>query len=109
MKSVVKSSDEKNRKRKADQDKDKDERISERVKNQNPVEAWKLRADEDYTTVFRHKVKGGPKLSMGCHGCHKYHNKGWCYSDCDNAASHCILVGDDFDKFDARIKALRGE
>ena len=109
VKLVTRSSDEKNRKRKADQDTEKERRTSERVTNQNPVEGWKLREGEDYSTVFRHKVKGGPRLSMGCHGCHKYHNKGWCYSDCDNAASHCVLVGDDYTKFDARVRALRGE
>ena len=109
VKSVARASDEKNRKRKADQDKEKDKRTSERVINQNQVEAWKLRDGEDYTTVFRHKVRGGPRLSMGCYGCHKFHNKGWCYTDCDNAKSHCVLEGEDYEKFDARIKALRGE
>ncbi len=109
VKSIVSTNENKSRKRKAEQDKEKDAKSSERVINQNPVAEWKLREGEDYTTVFRHKVKGGPKLSMGCHGCHKFHNKGWCYTDCDNAASHCVLVGEDFEKFDARIKALRGE
>ena len=108
VKSVV-ASDEKSRKRKAEDDKPKERRTSEKVVNHNQVQEWKLHEGEDYATVFRHKVKGGPRLSMGCHGCHKFHNKGFCYTDCDNAASHCVLVGDDHDKFDARVKALRGE
>ena len=108
VKSIV-ASDEKSRKRKAEDDKAKEKKSSEKVVNHNQVQEWKLREGEDYTTVFRHKVKGSPRLSMGCHGCHKFHNKGFCYMDCDNAASHCVLVGDDYDKFDARVKALCGE
>ena len=100
--------DDSGKKRKATDDKAKEKKTSERVTNQNPVSDWIVGEDEDYATVFKHKVKGGPKLSMGCYGCHKYHNKGWCYSDCENAASHCTLTGDNFDKFDARVKALRG-
>ena len=108
LKSMV-SSDKKRRKRKAEQEKEKNKKTSERVTNQNQVQEWKLREGEDYFTVFRHKVRGGPKLSMGCYSCHKIHNKGFCYTDCDNAASHCVLVGDDYTKFNARVKALRGE
>ena len=108
VKSIV-MPDDRGKKRKADAEKEKESQTSTRVVNQNQVEEWKLREGEDYSAVFRHKVKSGPKLSMGCHGCHKFHNKGWCYSDCDNAASHCVLIGDDAAKFDARIKALRGE
>jgi hypothetical protein len=73
------------------------------------VKNWKLKEGESYETVFKDKVLGGPKLSMGCFGCHKFHNKGMCYSDCNNAASHCVLSGADFTKFGARVKALRGE
>ena len=105
VKSIV-DNDEKRKKRKAEDDKVKDKKTSERVTNHNQVQDWKMREGEDYMTVFRHKVKGGPTLSMGCHGCHKFHNKGFCYTDCDNAASHCVLVGDDHETFDARIKAL---
>ena len=81
----------------------------ERVNNSKMVEAWKLRANENYIDVFGHKVSSGPKLSMGCFGCHKFHNKGFCYSDCANMKSHCPLKGDDFTKFDNRVKSLRGE
>ena len=73
------------------------------------VEAWKLRTGENYDIVFRDKVKNGPILSMGSRGCHKYHNKGWCYSDCGNAKSHTKLKGEDFRKFDAYCKKCRGE
>ena len=81
----------------------------ERVNNSRMVEAWKLRPGENYTEVFGHKVTSGPILSMGCHGCHKYHNRGWCYTDCHNKKSHCTLTGDDFQAFDNRVKAIRGE
>jgi len=81
----------------------------DRVKNHNMVEAWKLRPGENYTDVFQDKVSSGPLLSMGCYGCHKFHNKGFCYSDCRNAKSHCTLKGDDFNQFDKRIKVLRDE
>ena len=101
--------DDGSKKRKSDEEKEKGTKTSVRVVNQNQVNAWKLKDGEEYTTVFRHKVRGGPKLSMGCYGCHKFHNKGWCFTDCDNVASHIELVGDDFKKFDDRVKALRGE
>jgi hypothetical protein len=81
----------------------------ERINNSKMVEAWKLRPNENYIDIFGHKVSAGPKLSMGCFGCHKFHNKGFCYSDCANVNSHCQLKGDDFAKFDKRVKVLRGE
>ena len=97
------------KKRKADHGNENSDINHRVVMNENPVEAWKLRDGEDYDVVFKHKVRGGPRLSMGCLGCHRFHNKGWCFSDCDNAASHCVLTGEDFRKFNGRIKALRGE
>ena len=93
------------KKRKAEQELTKEKRMP----NENPVTNWKLKDGESYETVFKDKVLGGPKLSMGCFGCHKFHNKLMCYSDCNNAASHCVLKGADFTKFDSRVKALRGE
>jgi hypothetical protein len=81
---------------------------STRVVNNHMVEEWKLRENKDYS-VFRHKVMEGPMLSTGCWGCHKFHNQGFCFSDCANAASHCQLKGNDFKLFNNRIKALRGE
>ena len=82
---------------------------AERVNNSKTVEAWKLRPNENYIDIFGHKVSSGPKLSMGCFGCHKFHNKGFCYSDCANVKSHCPLKGTDFTKFNNRVKVLRGE
>ena len=80
-----------------------------RVVNNNMLEEWKLRAGESYETVFKDKVKKGPILSMGCRGCHKFHNKGWCYPDCNNIASHTILTGEDASKFGGYCKQCRGE
>ena len=87
----------------------KADEMSIRVRNNNPVSKWKIRDNEDYAEVFKGKVLGGPILSMGVPGCHKFHNKGFCFPDCTQKASHCVLAGDDFKKFDARVKALRGE
>ena len=54
-------------------------------------------------------MKQGRILSMGCKGCHKFYNKVFCYSDCNNKDSHCKLIGNDKEKFDERIKQMRGE
>ena len=91
-------------------DKNKKPKFQERSRetNHNMQKNWKLRSNENYETVFRDKVKQCPILSMGCKGCHKFHNKGFCYSDCNNKDSHCKLIGDDKEKFDKRIKQLRG-
>ena len=81
----------------------------ERVTNNNMVDSCKLRPGEDYSTVFRHKVEDRPTLSTGCHVCHKFQNKGFCYKYCDNASSHCKLVNNDFTFMDNRIKVLHGK
>ena len=80
-----------------------------RVENNAMVKAWKLRPNESYDTVFKDKVKSGPTLSFGCKGCHKWHNSGICFDDCNNVKSHGPLYGDDFKKFDSYCKQCRGE
>ena len=82
---------------------------SKRVENPAMVEDWKIRPNESYDTVFKDKVKNGPVLSFGCKGCHKWHNKGFCFDDCSNVKSHKILKGDDFKSFDKYCKECRGE
>ena len=46
---------------------------------------------------------------MGCKGCHKYHNKGWCFPDCNNKESHHKLSEKDSRKFGSYCKQCRGE
>ena len=72
------------------------------------VDDFKFLPGEDYSTFFRHRVKDGPNLCMVCHGCHKFHNKGFCYKDCDNVASHCKLINKYFTLLEKIIKVLRG-
>ena len=81
----------------------------ERVTNNNMVDSCKLRPGEDYSTVFRHKVEDRPTLSMGCHVCHKFHNKDFCNKDCENAASNCKLTNNYFIFMDKRIKVLHAQ
>ena len=80
-----------------------------RVENNNMVDSWKLRPNESYDNVFKDKVKNGPFLSMRSRGCHKFHNRGYCFDDCHNKDSHKKLSGDDWNKFDRYCKICRGE
>ena len=80
-----------------------------RVENNQMVNEWKLRPNESYKNLFKDKVKNGPMLSMGCRGCHKFHNRGYCFDDCHNKDSHKNLSGDDWNKFDKYCKVCRGE
>ena len=69
---------------------------------------WKLRPNEQWETVFRHKSVNGPKLSVNCLPYLKYHCKGWCFKDCKNKASHKKFLNDDKSKTNDFIKSLRG-
>jgi hypothetical protein len=82
---------------------------AERIQNTAMNEDWKVRPNEKWETVFRHKSIQGPLLSVGCHPCLKFQCKGWCFKDCANKASHIKLKGDDKIKTDTFIKSLRGE
>lgn len=79
------------------------------VRNQNPESDWKLRAGENWGTVFRHKSVEGPILSLQCKPCLKFHVKGVCYDDCRQKSSHKILCGEDRKLMDRFVKSLRGE
>ena len=52
--------------------------------NNEMVIEWKLRSGDNYDTVFKEKVKQGTTLLIGCKERHTYHNKGWCFSNCNN-------------------------
>ena len=87
----------------------KSKQSADRVTNPSIVDKWKIRQNEQWETVFRHKSVNGPVLSTGCHPCLKYQCKGWCFKDCANRASHIQLKNDDKDKTGAFITRLRGE
>ena len=82
---------------------------ADRIINNNILDSWKIRSNEKWETVFRHKSINGPLLSTGCHPCLKYQCKGWCFKDCANRASHVQLKNEDKKKTDIFIKSLRGE
>ena len=88
--------------------KEKRERATS-VRNSENVQEWRLRPNETWNTVFRNQTFNGPKLSMNCHPCLKYHVRGACFSDCKNRGSHCTLVGLDKENVSKFIKSLRGE
>ena len=92
-----------------DRDRKKPKR-AEQVKNENPVEEWKLRQGERWDLVFRSKSGEAPMLSMGCKLCLKFWVKGLCYTDCKNRASHVqTLSEEDRSLAMAYITELRGE
>ena len=77
------------------------------VTNKNIDKGWKLRAGESYEKVFAGQVRDGPLLSMGCAGCHRYHNKGYCWEECPFALSHKKLTGRDWTSFNSFVKKCR--
>ncbi len=90
-------------------DRFKKPKLFEQVRNENQVQEWKLRSNENWDTIFRKKSRDGPTLSSNSKLCLKYQVKGVCYSDCTMTGSHCKLEGEDKKKADAFIKQLRGE
>ena len=72
-------------------------------------EQCKMRSGENYDTVFKDKVKQGHISLVGYKGYHKYHNKGWCFPDCNNKESHRKLSERDSRKFESYCKQCRGE
>ena len=77
--------------------------------NPNPVREWKLRANEQWATMFCNKTREGPMLSMGCQPCLKYHCKGTCFNDCRFQAAHVAFSGNDKALTTQLIKELQGE
>ena len=87
----------------------KKQKETKRHVNRNQEREWKIRASEQWESVFRHKSTEGPVLSMGCRPCLKFHCKGACFDDCSNKDSHVNLKDDDKSKMTSFIKQLRGE
>ena len=82
----------------------------EQVRNESPVEEWKLRQGKKWDTVFRNKSGNAPQLSMGCKMCLKFWVKGICYDDCKNKALHVQqLTEGDRELGMAYINEFRGE
>ena len=81
----------------------------ETVQNEKVVTQWKMRPNEVWNTMFRNKAIEGPLLSMRCHPCLKYQVRGFCFVDCRNRASHCLLTGSDKEKVNSFLKGIRGE
>ena len=96
-------------KKKNDENQKRQKTGGKRVQNNAMVEAWKLRPNKSYDTVFKDKVKSGPTLSLGYKGCQKWHNRDNYFDYCNNVKSHGPLYGDDFTKFDNYCKQCRGE
>ena len=81
----------------------------EYVNNPQMVTAWRMRPQENYDSTFANKVLEAPMLSIGCKGCHRWHNRGRCFKGCANEASHKKLSGKDYTTFNAFVKKCRGE
>ena len=79
------------------------------TRNFQMEKAWTLGPTENYSKVFANKVIGAPTLSMGCKGCHRWHNRGTCFKGCANEKSHTKLTGRDYQDFDAYMKKCRKE
>ena len=92
-----------------DGSKQKKPRETVRHMNRSQERDWKLRQNEQWESVFRHRSTDGPMLSMGCRPCLKYQCKGSCFEDCTNKASHVKLQNEDKTKTNIFIKQLRGE
>ena len=77
------------------------------VRNEDINPEWKLKDNENWTQIFRHKSRDAPVLANRCKACLKYHVKGFCFEDCKFRGTHIQLLGEDFKKTDANIKPLR--
>ena len=94
---------------KVSKDHSKKQKITNLIINENLKKELKLREQEKWESVFRGKSNDGPKLSLGCKPCLKFHVKGRCFDDCRNKNSHKILNSEDEKKTSEYIKTLRGE
>jgi hypothetical protein len=59
------------------------------IKNDEIVPGWELQDFEDWNQHYRgKKSEGRPEWSEDCLMCHRFLQKGYCFPDCANAASH---------------------
>eukprot|EP00956_Cyclotella_meneghiniana_P029089 scaffold69408_cov37-Cyclotella_meneghiniana.AAC.1 len=75
-----------------DDDKKKDPDDKERrhvVKNDNINPAFALHENEDWAKFTGRDAAELRPNHAGKRMCHKFYSKGYCFSDCPNAASHC--------------------
>ena len=61
---------------------------SDRVVNEDMNKYLKLRTNENWDTVFRHKSVDGQISYLNCLPCLKYHYKGWRFKDCSKSSSN---------------------
>ena len=90
--------------------KKKESQQSERVKNEEMRNDWKLKDSKNWDSTFKNKNVEGPMLSFGCKPCLKYHVKGVCYTDCKYKEAHRNITNtDDAEKTSKFISGLRKE
>ena len=70
-------------------------------------ENWRLKPNEKWNQMFRHKSRDAPILSTKSKACLKFYVKGFCFDDCNLKNSHVKLEGEDFNKTDKYIKSWR--
>jgi hypothetical protein len=89
-------SDEESKKKRGKVEKDKDEKdksnykdLGNMVKNQNPVNDWKV-VGSKYKKVFTKEIMAQTPAfnEQGLITCNKWHVQGFCYEKCDRKASH---------------------
>ena len=108
--SVVKELD--NKKDSREEGSQKKQKQVKAVTNENQIQNWKLRSNENWDRTFGGMKKAQanfPKLSVGCFPCLKWHVRGYCWSDCYDKKSHQILQGEDKKKVIDLIKRIREE
>ena len=84
-KSSDKGDNSSSRKRKSSESSSK----SSKIENEDTIDDWKISQDE-YDRFFRHnnkQLEKRPTLN-GDPMCHRWHSKGYCFSDCNNKNSH---------------------
>ena len=87
----------------------KQKQTNNMVRNEQPKADWKLKQEENWNLLVRHKSKDTPVLANGSKACLKYHVKGFCFDDCKFRGSHCQLAGLDEEKTDEYIESLRNQ
>jgi hypothetical protein len=59
------------------------------IKNKNINPSFALKEGDEWVIFTGCEQAEKRPTFGGKHVCHKYHSKGYCFSDCANAASHC--------------------
>ena len=101
-------------------DGDKNPKGPKKVKKENStvvhnqcmiVDSWKLSKEEEasFAKIFNYNaLLSRPNHGSGCKLCHKWALKRYCFSDCNNKASHMEWNTSDRSNFDAFQRKARG-